>query len=116
MNKPEQKLNEKQQRAVDMQAENQAMIQKLAAHGAQVGNLMTTRHEQFIGFLVNNGVITRDQLDDFNIEWEEFVNKELNESMGKVMAHIRQQQIMQGMGPNGGGQQPGPGGLIIPGR
>lgn len=107
------KPNPKQQRALELQAQNQAMIHKLNANGGQVGNLMQTRHEQFIGFLVKVGVLTADQLDDFNIEWEEFVNTELSNVMDEVLKQIRQQQIMQGVAPPPNGRMP-KGGLLGP--
>jgi hypothetical protein len=108
-------LNAKQQKAVSLQQKSDQIVKELARYSVQVGNEMVTRHEQFVGYLVTIGVITSDQLDDFNIKWEESRLAQLTEARKKVLQAIRQQRLTEGLNNTGGPMLPtSPGGIILP--
>jgi hypothetical protein len=106
-------LNPKQREAMKLAQKNKQIVEELARHRVQVGNLLTTRHEMFVDFLLAQGIITQEQHDDFNIIWEQHVYDQLKPAREDVLRQIRQHQIMQGVPAEG---QPGPSGLIVPGR
>lgn len=73
----------------DTNAEILARIDKL---GGEPTNVDAARHEQFVAFLMNEGVITPDQAETWTLLWQDHFNGILMELEVQLMKIRREQQ------------------------
>lgn len=88
--KPE--LTEAQKIILNLNRANNAMIRRIEkATGSQV-DVSGERHEEFINRLVEWGIVSREQMEQFNLWWVDHLNSKLMKLEADIRA--RQQQAL----------------------
>lgn len=112
-------LTERQKKILELNKANGEMIGRIEKWGFNLDGIGESRIEVFIENLIEWGVITSDQMEQFNLEWCEDLNSRLMkmETQARAAAvRLRQHEAEQRRAQHDQIVTPQPPALIVPGH
>lgn len=97
----EEGLTERQSMIVSLRQANRGILARLTSRNVQVDGIGVERHESFIQFLVDIGVITEEQIEQFDLQWESYLNDTLQKKEVEMQRLIAAQNGPKLIGPDG---------------
>lgn len=73
----DEELTERQSMILNLRKANREILARLASQQVQVSGIANERHESFILYLIELGVLTKDQMEHFDVLWESQLNDTL---------------------------------------
>lgn len=81
------------EQAKELQKQNTQILQRLQQVNVQINGIGESRHEMFIEFLIEEGILPKDTLEKFNLVWETRLNQQLMHTEAEVRSKMRQAQL-----------------------